>query len=132
MGASWLLQIGLVCAQSLMLRSLRSVVVKMLTDQHEIPQPTEPWFVSSCIGEVVNLFDTWLIEPRWIFLQCQPFCSFIGIHVTRRCCCQPPNSCLSRISFRCVLLLELVQRMICSKDEIILTLFGSSDWVSCL
>ena len=38
--ASRLLQIGLVCAQSLMLRPSISVVVKMPTDQHEIPQPT--------------------------------------------------------------------------------------------
>ncbi|KAM4133470.1 hypothetical protein ACJW30_01G331300 [Castanea mollissima] len=50
--ASRLLQIGLLCAQaSAELRPSMSVVVKMLTDNHEIPQPTPPPFINSSIGE---------------------------------------------------------------------------------
>nr|POF07969.1 cysteine-rich receptor-like protein kinase 3 [Quercus suber] len=50
--ASRLLQVGLLCAQaSAELRPSMSVVVKMLTDNHEIPQPTPPPFINSSIGE---------------------------------------------------------------------------------
>ncbi|GMY35586.1 cysteine-rich receptor-like protein kinase 3 isoform X2 [Fagus crenata] len=50
--ASRLLQIGLLCAQaSAELRSSMPVIVKMLTDNHGIPQPTHPPFLISNIGQ---------------------------------------------------------------------------------
>uniref|UniRef100_A0A2N9EZQ5 Cysteine-rich receptor-like protein kinase 3 n=1 Tax=Fagus sylvatica TaxID=28930 RepID=A0A2N9EZQ5_FAGSY len=50
--ASRLLQIGLVCVQaSAELRPSMSVVVKMLTDNHDITQPTQPPFLNSNNGE---------------------------------------------------------------------------------
>ncbi|KAK7317637.1 hypothetical protein RJT34_02041 [Clitoria ternatea] len=46
--ASQLLQIGLLCAQaSAELRPSMSVVVKMVDDNHEIPQPTQPPYINS-------------------------------------------------------------------------------------
>uniref|UniRef100_A0A2N9EYW8 Protein kinase domain-containing protein n=1 Tax=Fagus sylvatica TaxID=28930 RepID=A0A2N9EYW8_FAGSY len=50
--ASRLLQIGLLCAQaSAELRPSMPVIVKMLTDNHDIPQPTHPPFLISNIGQ---------------------------------------------------------------------------------
>ncbi|XP_024023931.1 cysteine-rich receptor-like protein kinase 3 isoform X2 [Morus notabilis] len=51
--ASRLLQIGLVCVQaSAELRPSMSSVVKMLTESHEIPQPTQPPFINSASTEI--------------------------------------------------------------------------------
>lgn len=82
-----LLRIGLLCAQaSAELRPSMSVVVKMITDNHEIPQPMQPPFISSGSSELSksslpgqNNFqpgsntqssgDTMtesLFEPRWV------------------------------------------------------------------
>lgn len=48
-----LLQIGLLCAQaSAELRPSMSVVVKMINNDHEIPQPTQPPFLSSSSSEL--------------------------------------------------------------------------------
>lgn len=45
---SRVLKVGLVCVQaSAELRPSMSLVVKMLTDNHEIPQPTQPPFLNS-------------------------------------------------------------------------------------
>lgn len=50
--ASKLLQIGLLCVQaSPELRPSMSSVIKMLTDNHEIPQPTQPPFLNSGSSE---------------------------------------------------------------------------------
>ena len=50
--ASRLLQMGLLCAQaSAELRPSMSVIVKMLTDNHDIPQPTHPPFLISNIRQ---------------------------------------------------------------------------------
>ena len=50
--ASRLLQIGLLCAQaSAELRPSMPVIVKMLTDNHDIPQTTHPPFLISNIGQ---------------------------------------------------------------------------------
>lgn len=54
--ASRLLQIGLLCVQaSAELRPSMSVVVKMLTDQHEIAQPTQPPFLNSNSADISPL-----------------------------------------------------------------------------
>ncbi|KAL4639019.1 hypothetical protein ACB092_03G187900 [Castanea dentata] len=51
--ASRLLQIGLLCVQaSAELRPSMSTVVKMLSDNHEIPQPTHPPFLNSSSAEI--------------------------------------------------------------------------------
>ncbi|KAL2957181.1 hypothetical protein AAZX31_18G130500 [Glycine max] len=51
-GACQLLQIGLLCAQaSAELRPSMSVVVKMVNNDHEIPQPTQPPFMNSGSSE---------------------------------------------------------------------------------
>lgn len=51
--ASQLLQIGLLCAQaSAELRPSMSIIVKMLTGNHEILQPTQPPFISSTSAEI--------------------------------------------------------------------------------
>lgn len=51
--ASRLLQIGLLCAQaSAELRPSMSIVVKMLTDNREIPQPMQPPFLKFSSGEI--------------------------------------------------------------------------------
>ena len=51
--ASRLLQIGLLCVQaSAELRPSMSTVVKMLSDNHEIPQPTHPPFLNSSRAEL--------------------------------------------------------------------------------
>ncbi|XP_059446876.1 cysteine-rich receptor-like protein kinase 3 [Corylus avellana] len=51
--ASRLLQIGLLCVQaSAELRPSMSLVVKMITDNHEIAQPTQPPFLNSSSAEV--------------------------------------------------------------------------------
>lgn len=51
--ASRLLQIGLVCVQaSAELRPSMSSVVKMLTGNHELPQPTQPPFINSASTEI--------------------------------------------------------------------------------
>lgn len=50
--ASRLLQIGLLCVQaSAELRPAMSLVVKMLTENLEIPQPTQPPFLNSGSAE---------------------------------------------------------------------------------
>lgn len=50
--ASKLLQVGLLCVQaSAELRPAMSSVVKMLTENHEIPQPTQPPFLNSGSSE---------------------------------------------------------------------------------
>ncbi|TKY58672.1 Cysteine-rich receptor protein kinase 2 [Spatholobus suberectus] len=50
--ACQLLQIGLLCAQaSAELRPSMSVVVKMINNDHEIPQPTQPPFINSGSSE---------------------------------------------------------------------------------
>ncbi|KAL3511316.1 hypothetical protein ACH5RR_030717 [Cinchona calisaya] len=54
--ASKLLQIGLLCVQaSAELRPSMSVVVKMLNNQHEISQPTQPPFINSNSSEMSPL-----------------------------------------------------------------------------
>ena len=51
--ASRLLQIGLLCVQaSAELRPSMSTVVKMLSDNQEIPQPTHPPFLNSSSAEI--------------------------------------------------------------------------------
>uniref|UniRef100_A0A2N9IQW8 Protein kinase domain-containing protein n=1 Tax=Fagus sylvatica TaxID=28930 RepID=A0A2N9IQW8_FAGSY len=51
--ASRLLQIGLLCVQaSAELRPSMSTVVKMLSDNHELPQPTQPPFLNSSSAEI--------------------------------------------------------------------------------
>ncbi|KAK7361671.1 hypothetical protein VNO77_03745 [Canavalia gladiata] len=51
--ACQLLQIGLLCAQaSAELRPSMSVVVKMVNNNHEIPQPTQPPFINSGSSEL--------------------------------------------------------------------------------
>ena len=51
--ASRLLQIGLLCVQaSAELRPSMSTVVKMLSDNHDIPQPTHPPFLNSSSAEI--------------------------------------------------------------------------------
>ncbi|MED6199794.1 Cyclin-dependent kinase 4 [Stylosanthes scabra] len=48
-----LLQIGLLCAQaSAELRPAMSAVVQMINNSHEIPQPTQPPFLSSSSSEI--------------------------------------------------------------------------------
>ncbi|XP_071929009.1 cysteine-rich receptor-like protein kinase 3 isoform X4 [Coffea arabica] len=54
--ASRLLQIGLLCVQaSAELRPSMSVVVKMLNNQHEIAQPTQPPFINSSSSDISPL-----------------------------------------------------------------------------
>ncbi|XP_059633698.1 cysteine-rich receptor-like protein kinase 3 [Cornus florida] len=51
--ASTLLQVGLLCVQaSAELRPSMSIVVKMLTSNHEIPQPKQPPFLNSSSTEI--------------------------------------------------------------------------------
>ena len=51
--ASRLLLIGLLCVQaSAKLRPSMSTVVKMLSDNYEIPQPTQPPFLNSSSAEI--------------------------------------------------------------------------------
>lgn len=51
-----LLQIGLLCVQaSAELRPSMSLVVKMLTNNHEIPQPTQPPFLNPTSAEITSL-----------------------------------------------------------------------------
>lgn len=77
--ASRLLQIGLLCVQaSPELRPSMSIIVKMINDNHEIPQPTQPPFLSPATTESSplrqpesstthssgnNMTQSW-IEPR--------------------------------------------------------------------
>lgn len=76
--ASRLLQIGLLCVQaSPELRPSMSIIVKMINDNHEIPQPTQPPFLSPATMESSplrqpessthssgnNMTQSW-IEPR--------------------------------------------------------------------
>ena len=50
--ASRVLQIGLLCVQaSAELRPSMSIIVKMLTGNYDIPQPTQPPFLISNIGQ---------------------------------------------------------------------------------
>lgn len=51
--ASQMLQIGLVCVQAFAdLRPSMSMVVKMITENYEIPQPKQPPYLHSSSGEV--------------------------------------------------------------------------------
>lgn len=64
--ASRLLKIGLLCVQaSAELRPAMSTVVKMLTDSHEISQPTQPPFLNSSIAEIHQYIPpkTYSFEP---------------------------------------------------------------------
>lgn len=56
--ASRLLQIGLLCVQaSAELRPSMSIIVKMLTDNHGIPQPTQPPFLNPNSTEISRLMQ---------------------------------------------------------------------------
>lgn len=64
--ASRLLQIGLLCAQaSAELRPSMSSVVKMLSDNQEVPQPTHPPFLNTSSFEFVSPFN----RPATYFSQ---------------------------------------------------------------
>ena len=54
--ASRVLKVGLLCVQaSAEQRPTMSLVVKMLTDNHEIPQPKQPPFLNSVNAETIPL-----------------------------------------------------------------------------
>ncbi|KAK4376900.1 hypothetical protein RND71_003196 [Anisodus tanguticus] len=64
--ASKLLQVGLLCVQaSAELRPSMSSVVKMLTENHEIPQPTQPPFLNSGSSE----FSPFNLHGKRVFGQ---------------------------------------------------------------
>ncbi|KAK9276321.1 hypothetical protein L1049_005852 [Liquidambar formosana] len=65
--ASRVLQIGLLCVQaSAELRPSMSMVVKMIADNHEIPQPTQPPFLNSSTADIRPLIppQTYNSQPR--------------------------------------------------------------------
>ena len=107
---SWLLQIGLLCVQAAAeLRPSMSVVVKMLINKDEIPQPTPPPCVNYWALEKGPICLTQhdrrsLIEPSWTFYfkDNLTLCSFIGTTCHQVLLLPTPNSWLSRISFCCV------------------------------
>ncbi|XP_062158756.1 cysteine-rich receptor-like protein kinase 3 [Alnus glutinosa] len=76
--ASRLLQIGLLCVQaSAELRPSMSLVVKMLTDNHEIPQPTQPPFLNSSSAEISQN-----IPPATYYSQPESYTNSSGNDIT--------------------------------------------------